>query len=112
MSVAFVGTGRRTFDALAFFRNDGGAELLEDAIPCREVVRMCLGERRAVREGGDGASPKMKYLMNQPRKITTDSWPRRKPWVKVRDILEAGARDPSPRLERSFRTYSGCCVRC
>jgi hypothetical protein len=31
---------------------------------------------------GDGGSPKMKNLMKAPIKMTTDSWPRIKPWVK------------------------------
>jgi hypothetical protein len=31
---------------------------------------------------GDGGSPKMKNLMKAPIRMTTDSCPRIKPWVK------------------------------
>ena len=31
---------------------------------------------------GEGGSPKMKNLMKAPMRITTESWPRRRPWVK------------------------------
>lgn len=33
---------------------------------------------------GEGGSPKMKNLMKQPIKITTESWPSRKPCVNER----------------------------
>lgn len=33
---------------------------------------------------GEGGSPKMKNLMKAPMRITTESWPRRKPSVKDR----------------------------
>lgn len=36
------------------------------------------------RDGGGGASPKMKNLMKAPINSTTDSWPSRKPCVKER----------------------------
>lgn len=92
MSVALFGTGRRTLVALALFRKDRGAMLLEEERPWSEVVRMCLGFRAEGREGGEGASPKMKNLMKHPRKITTDSCPRRNPWVKVKpeDMVKGG----------------------
>lgn len=34
------------------------------------------------RDWGGGASPKMKNLIKAPMRRTTESWPRRKPWVK------------------------------
>lgn len=36
------------------------------------------------RDGGGGASPKMKNLMKAPMRSTTDSWPSKNPWVKER----------------------------
>lgn len=33
---------------------------------------------------GEGGSPKMKNLMKHPIKMTTESWPRRKPCVNER----------------------------
>lgn len=36
------------------------------------------------REGGGGASPKMKNLMKAPMRRTTDSWPSKNPCVKER----------------------------
>lgn len=39
----------------------------------------------------EGASPKMKNLMKTPKRMTTESWPRRKPWVN--DSLCAISRD-------------------
>jgi hypothetical protein len=52
------------------------------------------------REGGAGASPKMKNLMNAPIRRTTDSWPRRNPCVN--DSLQA----ISVRLVKSFKEVS------
>lgn len=40
--------------------------------------------RRAAVISGEGGSPKMKNLMKAPRRITTESWPRRRPCVKER----------------------------
>ncbi len=40
--------------------------------------------RKAAVTSGEGGSPKMKNLMNAPMRITTESWPRRRPCVKER----------------------------
>ena len=47
------------------------AELIE--IERRWAVGVCDDE---------GASPKMKNLIKAPMRITTESWPRRNPWMK------------------------------
>ena len=53
----------------------------------RETERLRSRRARARAEAvvsGEGGSPKMKNLMKQPIKMTTDSWPRTKPWVNDR----------------------------
>ncbi len=58
-----------------------GDELMEKDFLCplsrlwraRALVRAVVS--------GEGGSPKMKNLMKAPMRITTDSWPRRKPSV-------------------------------
>jgi hypothetical protein len=79
--VAFVGTGRRAL-ALDLFLRDCGGELFEDARLWSDGVRTCFGARLEAFEGGVGASPKMKNLMNAPMKRTTVSCPRKKPCKK------------------------------
>lgn len=53
----------------------------------RERLWARVRERRSVarREAvtsADGGSPKMKNFMNAPMRITIESWPRSRPWVK------------------------------
>lgn len=53
----------------------------------KDAERLCVGERVLncrLDVSDTGASPKIKNLMNAPISTTTDSWPRRKPWVKER----------------------------
>jgi hypothetical protein len=40
--------------------------------------------RRAAVTSAEGGSPNMKNLMNAPIRMTTESWPRRRPWVNER----------------------------
>ena len=59
-------------------------------VAVKDRVRLWEGERvessrwRAEEdeEPRDGGSPKMKNLIKAPMSMTTESWPRRKPWVK------------------------------
>lgn len=53
--------------------------------------RLCASVRdrrsvalKAAVTSGDGGSPKMKNLMKAPIRMTTESCPRRRPWVKER----------------------------
>lgn len=55
----------------------------------RERLCASVRERRSVARkaavmSGDGGSPNIKNLINAPMRITTESWPRRRPWVKER----------------------------
>jgi hypothetical protein len=49
---------------------------------CARVLDLRSVARRAAVISGDGGSPNIKNLMNAPIRITTESWPRRRPWVK------------------------------
>ena len=52
---------------------------------CIEYERARLVVRfEKPRDGGGGASPKMKNLMKAPIRRTTESWPTSRPWVKDR----------------------------
>ncbi len=51
---------------------------------CARVRERRSVARRAAVTSGVGGSPKMKNLMKAPMRITTESWPRRRPWVKER----------------------------
>ena len=78
-----LGGGRRTCEAerlpLSLLC---GVEEEEEA---RETERPRRARARAEAVvSGEGGSPKMKNLMKQPIKMTTDSWPRRKPCVNER----------------------------
>lgn len=84
MSVALVGTARRTLFALAFFLNEF-AGVFRALKLANEVVRTCF-EVRAVVDDRDGASPKMKNLMKAPMSKTTESWPINRPCVNVKGI--------------------------
>lgn len=53
----------------------------------RETERLRSRRARARAEAvvsGEGGSPKMKNLMKQPIRMTTESWPSRKPCVNER----------------------------
>lgn len=67
------GTGLRMFDVEGFLRNERlwKADLLRKLAPLPNS-----------RDCGGLASPKMKNLMNAPRRRTTDSWPSKRPCVK------------------------------
>ena len=49
---------------------------------CARVLDLRSVARKAAVTSGDGGSPNMKNLMNAPMRITIESWPRRRPWVK------------------------------
>jgi hypothetical protein len=74
--------------ALDLFLSDWGGEFLEEARLWRDGVRTCLGARVEALEGGGGASPKMKNLINAPINSTTVSCPTKKPVKK--DMLYSG----------------------
>jgi hypothetical protein len=49
-----------------------------------ELLRRWVVRFERPREGGGGASPKMKNLMKAPMSRTTESCPSRNPWVNDR----------------------------
>ena len=51
---------------------------------CARVLERRSVARRAAVTSGEGGSPKMKNLMKAPIRMTMESWPRRRPWVKER----------------------------
>ena len=82
VAVVSLGGGRRTWEA----------ERLPLSLLCgveEEEVKETERPRRARARAeavvsGEGGSPKMKNLMKHPIKMTTESWPRRKPCVNDR----------------------------
>lgn len=44
--------------------------------------------RREALTSAEGGSPKMKNLIKAPRRMHMLSWPRRRPWVKERLVVE------------------------
>ena len=87
MSVAPV-TALSTLFELAFFRKDPAGDRGERFVP-KLVVRTCR-DVLFVEEDLDGASPKMKNLMNAPINNTTDSWPTSNPVVNDSGMLVMG----------------------
>lgn len=63
-------------------RERGGEELEAKLWRDGERLWVEVREVKEEREGGGGASPKMKNLMKAPSRRTTESWPRSRPWVK------------------------------
>ena len=51
---------------------------------CARVLDLRSVARRAAVTSADGGSPNMKNFMNAPMRMTIESWPRRRPWVKER----------------------------
>lgn len=49
---------------------------------CARVRERRSVARRAAVTSGEGGSPKMKNFMKAPMRMTIESWPRRRPWVK------------------------------
>ena len=79
MLVEDDGTGRRTLDVEGLSRGVLAWEDV-DAMLYIEGTRLFLLDRP--RDGGGGASPKMKNLMKAKINSTTEICPRRKPCVK------------------------------
>lgn len=82
MLVADAGTGRSTFDVEGFSRSVLGPTPLLSAWLIEYDRRWAAVRLASPRDGGAGASPKMKNLMKAPIKNTTESCPSTKPWVK------------------------------
>ena len=82
VAVVNRGGGRRTWVAERLPSSVWGDDVRET-----ERLRSRRARARARAEAvvsGEGGSPKMKNLMKQPIRMTTESWPRRKPWVNER----------------------------
>jgi hypothetical protein len=78
-------TGRRTLEVDNFSRSDLGLVSLEDMLCSEEDLRRRAAARfDRPRDGGGGASPKIKNWMKAPISRTTESWPTKRPWVKER----------------------------
>lgn len=63
--------------------------MVEERRERRERLCARVRERRSVARNeavtsAEGGSPKMKNFMKAPIRITMESWPRRRPWVKER----------------------------
>jgi hypothetical protein len=76
-------------DERFLFRDWEGRRGVEERRVRRERLCASVRERRSAARtaavaSGDGGSPNMKNLMNAPIRITMESWPRRRPWVKER----------------------------
>lgn len=86
MLVVSCGGARRTLDR--FLEREGclGVEVRRERRErlCARVRERRSVARRAAVTSGDGGSPNMKNLMKAPMRITTESWPSRRPWVKER----------------------------
>jgi hypothetical protein len=72
-----------------FFDRDGGARGVDGRRDNNDRLWASVRERRSVARraaltSADGGSPKMKNLMKAPMRMTTDSWPRSRPWVNDR----------------------------
>src|SRR5271167_2356547 len=85
--VAIVRGGglRRMLDR--FLERGCGARRVGGWIDRRERLWARVRERRSVARraavtSAEGGSPKMKNLMKTPMRMTTESWPRRRPCVK------------------------------
>ena len=83
VAVVNLGGGRKTWEAERLPSSLWGEEVRET-----ERLRSRRARARAEAVGsGEGGSPKMKNLMKQPIRMTTESWPRRKPWVNERLVV-------------------------
>lgn len=80
MFVDDEGTGRRIFEVDGFSRSVRVFDSLENIFIDEARLRESCGIERGDWDGG--ASPNMKNLMKAPIRRTTESCPRRKPWVK------------------------------
>jgi hypothetical protein len=84
--VVSCGGARRTLDR--FLEREGclGVEVRRERRDrlCASVRERRSVARRAAVTSGEGGSPNIKNLMKAPMRITTESWPRRRPWVKER----------------------------
>ena len=58
---------------------------------------------------GEGGSPKMKNLMKHPIKMTTESWPRRKPCVNER-LSVSTYQQIVACMVNMLRAHEDCCV--
>lgn len=75
------GTGRSTFDVEGLSRWELDVESTEDILWIEYERPRPSARLEKPREGGGGASPKMKNLMKAPIRRTTESCPTRRPWV-------------------------------
>lgn len=73
----------RFMDWVAFRVDPEFRRVRSDRLCARVLDRRSVARNAAV-TSGEGASPNMKNFMNAPMRITIDSWPRRRPWVKER----------------------------
>ena len=83
------GGGFRRMDDRFLFKGCEGWRGVEERSVRRERLWASVRERRSVARraavtSGEGGSPKMKNFMKAPIRITIESWPRRRPWVKER----------------------------
>ncbi len=93
VAVVRRGGGRSTWDAERLSFNLWGVdeeEVRETERRCPEILSRRARARVEAVVSGEGGSPKMKNLMKAPMRITTESWPRRKPSVKESLGLLAG----------------------
>ena len=82
MGVVKRGGCRRTLDGesrTSDLLTTEGDELMEKDLLCVLSRLWRASARVEAVVSGEGGSPKMKNLMKAPMKITTDSWPSRKP---------------------------------
>lgn len=104
LNIVVVVRGGGTLSTLDLFLFKGcrGVELRRvrrERLWARVRERLSVARRAAV-TSGDGGSPKMKNFIKAPRRITIESWPRRRPWVKER--LRGGELVP-PQMKEDLR---------
>ena len=81
--------GFRSIEERFLFKGWEGWRGVEERKVRRDRLCAKVRERRSVARSaavtsGEGGSPKMKNFMKAPMRITMESWPRRRPWVKER----------------------------
>ena len=81
MVVKEAGFRRRTLDCFLFRVEPRNART--ERLCARVLERRSVARSAAV-TSGEGGSPKTKNLMKAPMRMTIDSWPKRRPWVKER----------------------------
>lgn len=107
MFVDEAGTGRSTFEVDGFSRSVLVVPSFD--VMCIELERRCAAVRlERPRDGGGGASPKMKNLMNAPINRTTDSCPSKKPCVNVSLDQSVSRHTPLRRESCIIKTHDDC----